>query len=188
MFSAVVLPILIGMAFGWSLHKAGMTRYHKIVNVFRLTDLAVLKFMMSAMVVGVGLIYTFQWLGWITLAINTPVYVVGNFGGGLLFGIGMAAAGFCPGTVVAGSGQGSLDYLIPGMLGFFTGALLFGLIYPVVMPAVTSTANYGSASFPELFNLSPGLTAIVFMQMIVIVMYVLEKKKVVRKDKLAEAE
>lgn len=90
----VVVPILVGLAFGWSLHKAGLTRYHKIVNVFRLTDLAVLKFMMTAMAVGMGLIYLFQGLGWLTLAINTPLYVLGNFVGGLVFGVGMAGAGF----------------------------------------------------------------------------------------------
>jgi hypothetical protein len=90
----VVIPIFIGLAFGWSLHKAGLTKYHKIVNVFRFTDLAVLKYMMSAMVVGVALIYTFQGLGWVSLAITTPVYVLGNFLGGAVFGIGMAAAGF----------------------------------------------------------------------------------------------
>ena len=92
--STIVIPLIIGLAFGWSLHKAGMTRYHKIVNVFRLTDLAVLKFMMAAMVVGVGLIYAFVGFGWVTLAISTPVYVLGNFAGGLVFGVGMAAAGF----------------------------------------------------------------------------------------------
>ncbi len=92
--STVVIPLIIGLAFGWSLHKAGMTRYHKIVNLFRLTDLAVLKFMMAAMVVGVGLIYAFVGFGWVTLAISTPVYVLGNFVGGLVFGVGMAGAGF----------------------------------------------------------------------------------------------
>ncbi|MEJ2749047.1 MAG: YeeE/YedE thiosulfate transporter family protein [Anaerolineae bacterium] len=92
--TTVVIPLIIGLAFGWSLHKAGMTRYHKIVNVFRFTDLAVLKFMMAAMVVGVGLIYAFVGFGWVTLAINTPVYVLGNFVGGLVFGVGMAGAGF----------------------------------------------------------------------------------------------
>ncbi|MEW5985091.1 MAG: YeeE/YedE thiosulfate transporter family protein [Chloroflexota bacterium] len=92
--TTIVVPILIGLAFGWSLHKAGLGKYHKIVNVFRFTDLAVLKYMMSAMVVGVSLIYLFKGLGWLTLAISTPVYALGNFAGGLVFGVGMAAAGF----------------------------------------------------------------------------------------------
>ncbi len=37
-----VLPIILGLGFGWSLQKAGLTKYHKIVNVFRFTDLAVI--------------------------------------------------------------------------------------------------------------------------------------------------
>jgi len=33
--------------FGFSFNKAGLTRYNKLVNVFRFTDLTVLKFMMT---------------------------------------------------------------------------------------------------------------------------------------------
>lgn len=54
------------------------------------------------------------------------------------------------------------------------------------MPTLTAVANYGAASFPELFNLSPWLTAVVFMQMIALLLYVLEKKDARRRDKLEE--
>ena len=90
-----LLPALIvGLIFGWILQKVGLTRYSKIVNVFRFTDLAVLKFMLTAIVVGATGIYFMYQMGWVSLTGTTPTYIVGNFIGGLIFGVGMAGAGF----------------------------------------------------------------------------------------------
>src|SRR5512141_601744 len=125
----IVAPIFIGFLFGFLLHKGGMTRYHKIVNVFRFTDLAVLKFMMSSLIVGMIGIYLLTDLGIVASMPITPTYIVGNLFGGLLFGVGMATAGVCAAPVAAGSGEGRLDYILPGILGMLSGALLFGLTY-----------------------------------------------------------
>jgi uncharacterized membrane protein len=46
-----LIAFILGILFGFSLNKAGLTKYHKIINVFRFTDLAVLKFMLTALVV-----------------------------------------------------------------------------------------------------------------------------------------
>lgn len=89
-----IAALIIGLVFGWLLQKAGLGRYSKIVNVFRFTDMAVLKFMMAALVVGMIGIYAFKDLGWVTLLGTTPTYIAGNLLGGLIFGVGMAAAGF----------------------------------------------------------------------------------------------
>jgi len=90
----ILAAMLVGFAFGWSLRKAGLTKYHKIVNVFRFTDLTVLKYMMSALVVGMIGLFFLDEIGAIKLAVTTPTYVVGNLVGGLIFGGGMALAGF----------------------------------------------------------------------------------------------
>jgi hypothetical protein len=90
-----LLPALIvGLIFGWILQKTGLTQYSKIVNVFRFTDLSVLKFMLTAIVVGATGIYFLHELGLVTFTGTTPTYIVGNFIGGLIFGVGMAGAGF----------------------------------------------------------------------------------------------
>ena len=52
------------------------------------------------------------------------------------------------------------------------------------MPRLTAIANYGATSLPQLFNLSPWLTALVFVQAIALLLYVLERKRVVRADRL----
>ena len=88
------LALVFGALFGFSLNKAGLTKYNKIVNVFRFTDMAVLKFMMAALVVGMIGIYALRDLGLVTLVGTMPTYIVGNLLGGLIFGAGMAGAGY----------------------------------------------------------------------------------------------
>src|SRR5512142_1394144 len=148
----ILAPIFIGFLFGFLLHKGGMTRYHKIVNVFRFTDLAVLKFMMSSLVVGMTGIYLLTDLGIVASIPITPTYIVGNLVGGLLFGVGMATAGVCAAPIAAGSGEGRLDYIVPGILGMFSGALLFGLTYNQVYPALRKIADSGPIVLPDVID------------------------------------
>ncbi len=89
-----ILALLLGFAFGFLLNKAGLTRYHKIVNVFRFTDMAVLKFMMSGLVVSMIGLYGLKGIGLITFPTVPATYIVGNIVGGLIFGVGMAATGY----------------------------------------------------------------------------------------------
>jgi hypothetical protein len=89
-----ILALFLGLFFGFLLNKAGLTKYHKIVNVFRFTDLAVLKFMMSGLVVAMIGLYGLRDLGLITFPNIPATYVVGNILGGLIFGAGMALTGY----------------------------------------------------------------------------------------------
>jgi outer membrane protein OmpA-like peptidoglycan-associated protein len=104
---------------------------------------AVLKFLLTALVTAAVGIHALESLG---LAVSVPLprtYVVGNVLGGLVFGVGMALAGFCPGTIAAGAGEGRLDYVIPGDLGLYTGAVVFGVACPRMMPALSGWAREG---------------------------------------------
>ncbi len=183
---SVIMTIALGFVFGWTLDKAGLTKYSKIVNVFRFTDLTVLKYMLSAVVVGMIGIWTFKGLGWLDLTGTVNTYIVGNLLGGVLFGVGMAAAGFCPGTCVAGGGRGHLDYLVPGLLGFLTGAVIFGLTYRSFMPQLKDMLDFGALPLPQLLNVSAGLMVAVFALMFLLVLYILDRTGAARKDRLAE--
>ncbi len=90
----LVMPLILGFGFGWALQKAGLSKYHKIVNVFRFTDLAVLKFMLTTLAVSMVGIFGLNTLGLVQLPTVPATYVVGNLAGGLIFGVGMAGAGF----------------------------------------------------------------------------------------------
>jgi hypothetical protein len=92
--TTTLITIFLGLAFGFMLNKAGLTKYNKIVNVFRFTDLAVLKFMMTALVVAMSGLYALKGLGVLTFPNIPATYLVGNMVGGLVFGVGMALAGY----------------------------------------------------------------------------------------------
>lgn len=180
-----VLPLIFGFLFGWALQKSGLSHYHKIVNVFRMKDMAVLKFMMTAMATGLVGTYVIVALGWATVPDVRATYLLGNVLGGLIFGLGMSLAGLCPGTMLAGAGQGSLDYLIPGSLGFLTGAALFAHTYEAVFNRIVTVANYGNVTVFSWIGINKWLTIIVFVEFVLLLFYVLEKLRI-GKDPLDE--
>lgn len=92
--STTIIVLFVGLFFGFSLNKAGLTKYDKIVNAFRFTDMAVLKYMLTALVISMGGVYTLRSLGWITFPNVPATYIVGNLVGGLVFGVGMALTGY----------------------------------------------------------------------------------------------
>lgn len=92
--SSYWIAILLGVLFGLSLNKAGLTQYNKIVNVFRFTDLSVLKFMLTAIVVSMAGVYALRGLGLVQFPSVPSTFVAGNLIGGLIFGIGMALVGY----------------------------------------------------------------------------------------------
>ena len=89
-----IVALVLGVFFGFSLNKAGLTKYNKIVNVFRFTDMAVLQFMMTALVVAMSGLFALRGLGLVTFPSVPATYIVGNVIGGLIFGIGMALTGY----------------------------------------------------------------------------------------------
>ena len=90
----VTITLILGLFFGLLLNKAGLTKYNKIVNVFRFTDMSVLKFMMTALVVAMSGLYALKTLDVLTFPNVPGTYIVGNLVGGLIFGGGMALAGY----------------------------------------------------------------------------------------------
>jgi uncharacterized membrane protein YedE/YeeE len=179
-----IVALILGVFFGFALNKAGLTKYHKIVNVFRFTDMAVLKFMMTALVVSMSGLYGLRGLGLITFPAVPATYIAGNLVGGLIFGFGMALSGYCPGTCAAGAGEGKLDYIVPGLLGFLTGAVIYGMTYESVFPSISAIANYGNVVMPDLWNLDPFLTVFAFSLMSLLLFYLIDRVGWQRKDSI----
>ncbi len=174
--TTVLIPITLGFFFGFALQKAGFGHYDKIINQFRFKDNTMMKFMLTAICVGMVCIYGLKDMGLITLTTVNETYVAGNLVGGLIFGIGMAIAGTCPGTIFAGIGQGNLDYLIPGFLGFLTGGLIFGASYESFFLKIYSIARYETQTLEDLFQINHWL----FISVMVagtLAFYIISKKQ-----------
>ena len=168
-------PVLIGMAFGWILQRSGLSRYDRIVNLYRLRDFTVLEFLGSALItamVGIRIIDSTESVGLVPIP---PTYVIGNLSGGLIFGVGMALSGFCPGTVAAGAGEGRLDYLVPGLLGLYTGALGYGLLYERIMPVIARRAEV--LTLPRVLDAEPWLVVVVLAELLGLTLYLLKRRR-----------
>ncbi len=77
-----------------------------------------------------------------------------------------------------------MDYLIPGILGFLVGAILFGLTYGSVYPAISAIANFGNAYMPDLFNVNHWLLIAFFALFSAYLFYVVEKTGEPRKSRV----
>jgi hypothetical protein len=171
----MIAPLLLGVAFGVLLQKAGLTRYDRVAGVFRFADLAVLQFLLSALVTGAIAVRV---LSAADLAGTIPVadtYVLGNLVGGMIHGVGMALAGFCPGTVVAGAGEGRLDNLIAGVPGLLAGALAFGWAWPWFFPAMARVGALGRVTLGAWLGASPWLFAALLVEAAFLVVYLIER-------------
>ncbi len=94
METGYILAIFLGILFGYALNKGGLTRYANITGVFRFTNLTVIKFMLTALIVAAPSLYIMRALGVIQFPGAPATYLLGNMIGGLVFGIGMALTGY----------------------------------------------------------------------------------------------
>jgi uncharacterized protein len=171
----IIEALVLGFLFGASLHKAGLTHYARIVNVYRFRDLTVMRFMLTALVVGGVGVQAGVDLGFAPSAPIPPTSMLANVVGGVVFGVGMATAGYCPGTIVAEAGEGRLDAWVAGLSGLFVGAIVFGLLHPVIMPTLAPVGALGRVTFAHLTGASPWLVLLVFGQVVVLVLMLIAR-------------
>ena len=149
----LLLGLVLGIAFGFLLQKGGVTTYDVIVAQLLLTDFTVVKVMLSAVLVGMIGIHALRSLG---LAQLHPK--PGSFGssvwGGLIFGVGFALLGYCPGTVVGALAQGWADALLGGVVGILIGAALFAAVYPRLEAGILRRGYFGELTLPQLFKVN----------------------------------
>ena len=74
-----------------------------------------------------------------------------TFAGGIIFGIGWAVSGYCPGTCIVGASEGKKDAVFT-VLGALTGAFLFSLAYPFLENLLIKPANFGKVTFETMLG------------------------------------
>lgn len=117
----------IGLVFGLLISYGKMNRYDTIAAQSVFAKMNVMKTIVMAIGVGGILIMTEMFLGLASFHVK-PFMPIGTLLGGLIFVVGMALAGYCPGTMPISLGQGSLDALA-GILGGLAGGAVFTLLY-----------------------------------------------------------
>jgi hypothetical protein len=79
-----------------------------------------------------------------------------------------------------------MDYIVPGLLGFLVGAVIYGLTYDQVFPQISALANYGNATIPDLWNVSPFLFILLFGLMSLLLFYLIDRVGWQRKEMMKD--
>jgi uncharacterized membrane protein YedE/YeeE len=148
-----LLGLLTGVLFGFALHRAGFSRCGLVMRGLAFRDFTMLKVMLIAIAVGmVGAAVLATFAPDVAHLKIKPLYVWGVLVGGLVFGVGMAIAGYCPGTALVGLGGGVRDGLL-AVAGGLLGAFAFILAYPTLEPILIQPLDLGKLTLHETLRL-----------------------------------
>lgn len=98
-----------------------------------------------------------------------------NVIGGLIFGVGFAVLGYCPGTIAGAIGNGYLDALVGGLAGIWIGAGLFAAVYPKLRKGILNKGDYGDVTLPRLFKVNDWIVVIPASVLIILILFWFEK-------------
>lgn len=172
----LILGLFTGIIFGFLLQKGQVLRFEKQVGFLCLKDMTVIKFIFSAIIAGMAGIYLFRDLGIIPLAIKTTI-LAAQVVGGLLFGIGWAICGYCPGTSVGALGEGRW-HAIWAIIGMLLGAALYAEVYPLLKNNLLSWGTLGKISIPEALGINHWIIILIFAAIAAGFFRWLEKKNI----------
>lgn len=166
---AMLAALVIGMAFGFVLERAGFGSSRKLAGIFYFKDMTVLKVMFTAVITAMlGLSYALA-LGWISAdqVYALPTIYPAQIAGGLLFGVGFVMSGWCPGTGAVGVASGKLDaavFLAGAVLGSIGFNEAFGGLRAIgIVPGTHQSAVLGEPAEPQIaFGMSRPLFALIF--------------------------
>ncbi len=148
----LTIGFLIGCAFGAILYMGGATSYRRILGTLLLKDMWIIKLMCTAIGVGTLGIWLLDLNGLANLSIK-PAYLGGVAVGGIIFGIGWAVSGYCPGTCVVGASEGKWDAIFT-VIGGLAGAAIFAMAYPVVEAALLAPLDFGKVTLQDITGLN----------------------------------
>jgi hypothetical protein len=165
---------VFGIVFGFLLQKGGVTKYDVIIGQLLLEDFTVIKIMLSAVVTGMIGIHLMKSLGWIELNPKS-----GSWGknaiGGLIFGLGFALLGYCPGTIAGAIGNGYLDALVGGLTGILLGSGFFAAAYPKLREGILRKGDFGDLTLPQLLKVNDWIVIAPLSGLLILLLYFMER-------------
>lgn len=163
----LVLALLIGLGFGFTLERGGFGRADNLASIFYGRDFRVLRVMFTAIVTATVGLYGLDLLG--ILPIHTigilETWWVPQLLGGLMLGAGFIVGGYCPGTSLVAMMSGKLDALF-FVGGLFLGSLVFTLGFDVIAP-VQKMGAMGRVLLHEALHVPSGVMVLLVVLMAV---------------------
>jgi uncharacterized membrane protein YedE/YeeE len=168
------LGLITGICFGALLQQGRVLRFEKQVGAMLLKDMTIMKFMMSAILVGMVGIHLLVSLEIVKL--NPKATLLGALiVGGALFGAGWAVMGFCPGTSVGALGEGRW-HAIWAILGMITGAAFYAEAYAHLQKNLLVWGDFGKLSLPGALGVNPWVVIPVLGVVFILVFVFFEKR------------
>lgn len=169
----LMLGLIFGIVFGFLLQKGGIAQYEVLMGQFFLTDFTVMKVMLSAIVVGMVGIFSLHALGLVELHVK-PTRYAANISGGLIFGVGLALLGYCPGTGLAALGQGNYD-AIAGIFGLMAGSYLYAETSGYLGSTIQKIGDRGEIMLPNLSGMRLTVFLAIFVPLLGLSLLLLER-------------
>jgi len=184
----LLIALLIGVGFGFSLEQAGFSSSRKLVGMFYGYDTTVIKVFFTAAIVALigSQFLSFFGLLNLNMVFVNEFYVTASIIGGVIMGAGFIMGGFCPGTGLSALSIGKIDAMV-FFAGGLTGAFLFAETFPLIQN-LANDAYKGPVKINEVMGISPGLFIFLLIVAAVIMFWIAEaaEKRYARPDITSE--
>ena len=169
---AIVVGILMGIAFGFFLEKSRVFEPGIIVGQMQLRNFIMLKVFLTAVATGAVVLAALNGFGIVKLQPKAALYAA-DIVGGLILGVGIALAGACPGTTLAQIGAGYRDALFT-FAGGLVGAIAFSYAQPWFNTTLLASGD-GKIIFSDLIGIPYWTGALGLAAVLIVVMVLLER-------------
>ena len=172
------LVFLIGVMFGGIIQYTRVDKFEKIAGFAMLKDTIVPKMLFLTIGLTSIALYFLIDAGGAHYHIK-PLNYQGLILGGILFGIGMAILGKCPGTGPISIAEGRIDVLVASIGGLF-GGLVFTLFFDDIFKPLMGD-SYGKTTILDFFK-DKELTVLIFGLALVVIAIAIPKLELCDKE------
>jgi len=134
-----VFMVVAGAVFGFILSRSGAADFDVIQSMFLLEHIHLYGIIGVAVAVALPGLWLLKRSGRSIqgepLKYKVRIPHRGNLLGGIVFGIGWAITGMCPGPIIVNIGEGKL-YALAALAGALLGAYTLGALYPRMAPSL----------------------------------------------------
>ncbi len=156
-----LIALILGIAFGYILERAGFSSTRKLVGVFYGYDFVVLQVFFTAAITAMTGVIFLNYFGLMdaNMIYINPTYLWSVIVGGIIMGVGFLVGGYCPGTSFCGASIGKIDAIV-FVGGLFLGIILFSLAFPWLEGLYKATP-WGPSVMHEELGITRGMFAFI---------------------------
>ena len=171
---SIGLILLIGIIFGVIIQWTRVDTFDKIAGFAMLHGFKVPKMLFFGIgLASIGLYFMIK-MGWAHYHVK-PIMLGGLILGGIIFAVGMAILGLCPGTGPVAVSEGNIDVAVGLIGGIFAGAL-FTYLYPYLKPIMGP--DYGKLTLTQLVGDNADWFIFVYGLALMIIAFLLPNKEI----------